>query len=82
MHTCTILTCEPNELVGQVHNRMPVMLDAEARWQWLNPALDRKSLMSLLAPYPAEAMKGFEVSRAVNSPGNDNPDVVKSVEFL
>lgn len=82
LHTCTILTCEPNELVGQVHNRMPVMLDAEARWQWLNPALDRKSLMPLLTPYPAEAMKGFEVSRAVNSPGNDNPDVVKSVEFL
>ncbi|MBG0787712.1 MAG: SOS response-associated peptidase [Anaerolineaceae bacterium] len=79
LHTCTILTCEPNELVGQVHNRMPVMLDAEARWQWLNPELGRKELMSLLAPYPAEAMKAFEVSRAVNSPGNDNPDVVKPV---
>ena len=79
LHTCTILTCEPNELVGQVHNRMPVMLDAKDRWQWLDPEMEKKNLMTLMKPYPAEEMKGFEVSRAVNSPGNDNPDVVKPV---
>ncbi len=79
LHTCSILTCEPNELVGQVHNRMPVMLDAQARWQWLDPEMERKNLIGLLKPYPADEMKGFEVSRAVNSPANDNPDVVKPI---
>ncbi|MBG0771815.1 MAG: SOS response-associated peptidase [Anaerolineaceae bacterium] len=79
LHTCSILTCEPNELVGQVHNRMPVMLDAEARWQWLDPEMERKNLMGLMKPYPADEMKCFEVSKAVNSPANDNPDVVKPI---
>lgn len=80
LHTCTILTCEPNELVGQVHNRMPVMLNAEERWQWLAPELQPKDLLDLLKPYPAGEMKGFAVSKAVNSPANDNPEVVEPVE--
>jgi len=80
LHTCTILTCEPNALVGAVHNRMPVMLNAEQRWQWLNPEMDRKILMTSMKPYPSDEMKGFEVSRMVNSPGNDNPDIVRPVE--
>lgn len=80
LHTCTILTCEPNALVGAVHNRMPVMLNAEQRWQWLNPEMDRKILMTFMKPYPSDEMKGFEVSRMVNSPGNDNPDIVRPVE--
>ena len=80
LHTCTILTCESNTLVGAVHNRMPVMLNAEQRWQWLNPEMDRKILMTFMKPYPSDEMKGFEVSRMVNSPGNDNPDIVRPVE--
>ena len=80
LHTCTILTCEPNELVGQMHSRMPVMLDAEARWRWLDPELDQRSLQALLKPYPADEMKAYPVSKAVNSPGNDTPDVVEPVE--
>lgn len=79
LHTCTILTCEPNELVGEVHNRMPVMLDAEARWRWLKADMDRKDLLALLKPYPSSEMKGFEVSRAVNSPGNDSSEVVEPI---
>lgn len=82
LHTCTILTCEPNELVGRMHNRMPVMLDAEARWRWLDPELDSRSLQALLKPYPADQMKAYPVSKAVNSPGNDTPDVVEPVEAL
>jgi putative SOS response-associated peptidase YedK len=35
MRTCTMLTCTPNELVGMVHNRMPVIIardDGEPGW--------------------------------------------------
>lgn len=79
LHTCTILTCEPNELVGEVHNRMPVILDAEARWRWLDPSLDGKALQALLKPFPADEMKGFAVSTAVNSPANDDPEIIEPV---
>jgi putative SOS response-associated peptidase YedK len=79
LHTCTILTCEPNELVADYHNRMPVMLGDHTRWQWLNPDADQDSLLDLLVPYPAEEMKCFPVSKAVNSPENDRPDILKPV---
>lgn len=79
LHTCTILTCESNDLVSQVHNRMPVMLDEKARWQWLDPKAKEDQLLDTLAPYPAEKMKGFPISKAVNSPENDTPAVVEPV---
>lgn len=79
LHTCTILTCEPNDLVREYHNRMPVMLSADTRWAWLDPEADQDALRGLLTPYPAEEMKYFPVSRAVNSPENDRPEVVEPV---
>ncbi len=79
LHTCTILTCPPNEMVSKYHNRMPVILDKDARWTWLEQGMDKSILRDLLAPYPADKMKCYAVSRAVNSPENDRPEVLEPV---
>mgnify|MGYP001049662955 CR=1 FL=1 len=79
LHTTTILTCPPNELVSDYHNRMPVMLGEEDRWTWLMAESEQSTLRDLLGPYPAEEMKCFAVSRAVNSPENDRPEVLQPV---
>ena len=34
--SCTILTREPAESIAFIHNRMPVILPAEAAGDWLN----------------------------------------------
>ncbi len=75
INTCAIITCPPNPLVGSYHNRMPVMLDAETSRQWLgqNPL---SQLLSLLAPYPAERMGAYAVSRLVNNPKADQPECI------
>jgi len=80
LHTCTILTCPPNGLVESYHNRMPVMLGEDARWKWLEPDTDQSALLDLLAPYPADEMKCFAVSKAVNSPHNDSPEILSPLE--
>ena len=36
VRTCTIITCEANELVKPVHERMPVMLSEDDLWAWLS----------------------------------------------
>lgn len=60
--TCTIITTEPNALVAPIHNRMPVILDTEGEKAWLDPHPgDRRSLESLLRPYPPEEMACREV---------------------
>ena len=48
---------------------MPVILPADLRWLWLDPAARAPELQSWLKPYPAEEMAWHEVSRLVNKPG-------------
>jgi putative SOS response-associated peptidase YedK len=78
--SCTIITTSPNELMAQIHNRMPLILPREAYEQWLDPA-ERTSdqLNSLLKPYPAELMTVYPVSKLVNSPKNDSPALIEPV---
>jgi len=76
LHTCTILTCAPNALVADYHNRMPVMLDEETRWHWLDSCSKQSTLLEMLVPYPAAEMKCFPVSKEINSPKNDRADLL------
>lgn len=72
LHTCTIITTTPNDLVATVHDRMPVILTPEAEEMWLDTSIrDSALLRSLLAPYPTEEMRGYAVSTIVNSPMTD-----------
>lgn len=77
LHSFTIVTTAPNRLVAPVHSRMPAILLPEDEAGWLDPAnTDPEALSQLLKPYPADSMKGYRVSRAVNSPLNDSPECV------
>ena len=79
--SCTIITTEPNELMQPIHNRMPVILPESAYSAWLSPQEgDVSALQPLLTPYPAEAMLAYPISRLVNSPDNDVPEVIRPAE--
>ncbi len=78
VHSCTILTTEANDLLASVHGRMPVILNPENYDFWLDPdAQEKEPLISLLEPYPSEAMEAYPVSRFVNSPSNNDPSCVE-----
>ena len=78
--SCTIITTEPNEVAAEVHNRMPVILPPDVYDAWLDPGNDdREELLAMLAPYAAEEMEAYAVSRSVNRPANDYPEVLQSV---
>lgn len=77
--SCTILTTEPNEAVRPVHDRMPVVLPAHVREQWLDPAATPRALKALLEPFP-DALEGQRVSTRVNRPENDDPSLVEPVD--
>ena len=78
--SCTIITCAPNELVGKVHNRMPVILDKDRCWQWLEEGVPDK-LQKMLAPFPSEQMDVYPVSQRVNNPRLDDKDVIEPLAF-
>ncbi len=77
--TATIVTGSPNELVADIHNRMPVILRPEDEVGWLNP-LESDPTRFLKEPYPAELMKAYAVKPLVNSFQNEGPEVLEPAE--
>jgi putative SOS response-associated peptidase YedK len=79
IRTFTIITTDANELVSELHDRMPVVIGPEDRNLWLNGE-DPQELQALLRPFPSELMTMRPVSMKVNSPKNDNPDLLAPVD--
>ena len=80
VESCTIITTEPNALMADLHNRMPVILSPPVYSQWLDPTMkDPTQLRDLLAPYEPNDMQADPVSTLVNSPSNDSPECVQPV---
>lgn len=78
-YTCTIITTKPNELMEDIHDRMPVILTDENEKEWLNPKnTDPDYLQSLLQPYDPNDMEAYQVSSLVNSPKNNSPELIDS----
>jgi putative SOS response-associated peptidase YedK len=74
VESAAILTTAANELVGQLHDRMPVILSAERFEMWLDPKEQVvEELLPMLQRCPDERMECWAVSTRVNSVkgGND-----------
>ncbi len=77
LETCTIITTEANDVLKPVHDRMPVILKAVDYDEWLDTKeANTDKLQKLLAPYPPDEMSSHAVSRAVNSPTLDSPELI------
>jgi len=80
LRTFTIVTTKANPLLARVHDRMPVVLD-ESNWdRWLDPAFDDlDTLQSFLVTAPDEWFETYEVSPRVNSPQNNDADLLQPI---
>jgi putative SOS response-associated peptidase YedK len=75
--TFTIITTNANEIVGTIHDRMPVIFNREQEMQWLDPLFDLQAINQYLLPYPGHDMEAYPISTLVNSPKNDIPEILK-----
>lgn len=78
--SCAIITTPANEMVGELHDRMPAIIPPASQDAWLDRKTNRMELLKMLAPFPASAMKKHPVSDSVNSPDNDSPQLLTPVE--
>lgn len=76
IESCTIITGEPNELLAEIHDRMPVILDESDYDRWLDPRTGRDELQTLLAPCPTDHLVMHPVSTLVNNPRNEMPECI------
>lgn len=80
VESSTIIVTDANELLGRIHDRMPVILNPADYDTWLDPkSFDRIALTGMLRPFDAEKMEMYPVSRHVNSPKYDDPTCIEAV---
>lgn len=76
LETVTILTMAPNDLVADIHDRMPAIL-ARGEEDWWFDAADP---VADLEPHPSDEMRAYPVSTAVNDPTRDDPSLVEPID--
>ena len=78
--TATIITTRAEDEVGQIHDRMPMVIDPSAWADWLDPGLTASAdVKPLLAPASAAALRSYPVSMAVNNVRNNGPELREPV---
>jgi putative SOS response-associated peptidase YedK len=77
VRTFAVITCPANQLVADIHDRMPVIIPAAAYDRWLSDI--EPDPRDLLVPYPAEPMRMWPVSTRVNKPINDDAEILNAV---
>lgn len=78
IETTTIITTKPNEMMKELHHRMPVILQKEKSLEWLN-SNNKDNLLNLLNPIDASLMDAYIVSTMVNSPSNNSASLIERV---
>ena len=75
-----IVTTEPNALLAELHDRMPVILAADNWPAWLGETqADLEQLKRLLVPYPAKDMVVWPVDKRVGNVKNKDPLLIEPI---
>lgn len=63
LESCTVITTEPNSFMGDIHNRMPLILSPKDSEEWLNPVnRNMAGLVRLMAPCDPSSMDAYAVA--------------------
>jgi putative SOS response-associated peptidase YedK len=82
--SCAHITMPANDLMRRIHNagnnpfRMPAILRKEDHEVWLHGT--EEEARQVLNPYPPDHMYAFEVSTRVNSPKNNDSELIEPVD--
>ena len=76
--TCTVLTTDAEDELGQIHDRMPLMVQPD-RWQaWLDPRRSAgPDLLDLLVPAAPGGLEAYPVATLVSNVRNNGPELIE-----
>ena len=81
LQTYTIITTDANQAMIDLHDRMPAIIAPDDVEHWLSRSeTDFGELEYLLQPVPDDAIDVYAVSKEVNSPSSDTPDLIEPLE--
>jgi putative SOS response-associated peptidase YedK len=75
-----IITTTPNDVVKEIHHRMPVILTRQTEKVWLDADSPVELAVDALQQYPARDMRSYAISTLVNRATVDVPAIIMPVE--
>ena len=83
IQSAAIVTTCANELVMEIHDRMPLILNREEQKIWLdNESEDLATIRGLMTPYRGKDLETYAVSTYVNNPSNEGPQCIEQIPSL
>ena len=85
--TAAVITTQATDDVGQIHDRMPMVIAPDLWADWLDPEnTEISQLQAAMVPAMSGAMTSYPVSTAVNFVRNNGPELIRPLptggEFL
>ena len=82
LRTCCVITTGPNDVMQDIHDRMPVLIPAQDWALWLSgPAV---GVAELVRPYvpssSADAMQAWPVNRRVSNTSEDDAELILPIQ--
>ncbi|MFA5052330.1 MAG: SOS response-associated peptidase [Patescibacteria group bacterium] len=74
--TFSIITVPANNLVNQLHDRMPAILPPQYERLWTDISAETEAALTVLKPFPEGEMDMYPVSQRVNAVKNDFPEIL------
>ena len=83
VYSCTVVTSPAVGALGEIHERMPLVLPPDRWATWLDPA--REDVEELAGPTPPEVVEALElrpVRTLVNNVGNNGPELLARADSV
>jgi putative SOS response-associated peptidase YedK len=76
--SASVITTAATDDVGQIHDRMPMIIEPELWADWLDPDnTEISQLQAAMVPAMKGAMTSYPVSTAVNNVRNNGPELIE-----
>ncbi len=80
LNSFAIITTTPNTLLQKLpHHRSPVILDRDDEKYWLDTELPLGDALSLLRPYPSDAMNAYRIDPEIKHPRSDGRELIEPI---
>jgi putative SOS response-associated peptidase YedK len=75
--TCTVITTRAEDELGQIHDRMPMIVERDKWAAWLDPESGTDTVRELLVPAAPGRLEAYPVSTSVNNVRNNGPELLE-----
>ena len=79
LYSFTVITQPANEVLKDIHDRMPAILPRDQERLWLDNSLSTDELISLIQPYPDDLIDFYPVSKEVGNVRNNYKGLIEPI---